>query len=80
MTLFTETMENQTEVEYISIYERPKRPKGRPKGSPLSVEEKRLRAIEVSKKYYYENHEYCKLQQRSYKQASTNSKKEDVYT
>ena len=33
-------MENSTEVEYISIYDRPKRGKGRPKTCTLSDEEK----------------------------------------
>ena len=55
---------------YISIYDRPKKTKGRPAGSRFSVEEKRLRAININKNYYYENHEYCKLQQRSHKQTT----------
>ena len=29
----TPTMENTTEVEYISIYDKPKKGKGRPRGS-----------------------------------------------
>ena len=33
-----QTMGNSTEVEYISIYERPKRPLGRPRGSKYSEE------------------------------------------
>ena len=41
MTLFTSTMENQTEVEYISIYDKPKRGKGRPSLSKYTEEEKR---------------------------------------
>ena len=37
----TQTMEqNTTEFEYISIYDRPKRGKGRPKGSKYTDEEK----------------------------------------
>ena len=39
----TQTMENTTEVPYISIYDRPKRPKGRPKTCKLSDEEKKER-------------------------------------
>ena len=36
-----QTMEtNTTELEYISIYDRPKRGKGRPKGSKYTDEEK----------------------------------------
>ena len=34
-------MENTTEVEYISIYDKPKRARGRPSGSKYSDEEKR---------------------------------------
>ena len=69
MTLPTQTMENTTEVEYISIYDKPKKPRGRPNTCKLSDEEKRQRAIEISRKHYYDNHEYCKLQQRSYKRS-----------
>ena len=36
-------MENTTEVEYISIYDKPKRPRGRPNTSTLTDEEQRLR-------------------------------------
>ena len=74
MTLPTQTMENTTEVEYISIYDKPKRGKGRPKTYKSSDEEKRQRAIEINRKYYCENHEYCKLQ-RSYKQSIYISKR-----
>ena len=49
MTLPTQTMENTTEVEYISIYDRRK---GRPKGTcKFSDEERRERARLNSKKY-----------------------------
>ena len=34
-------MENTTEVEYISIYDKPKTARGRPSGSKYSGEEKR---------------------------------------
>ena len=40
MTSPTQTMENTTEVEHISIYDKPKKPKGRPKTSKFSDEEK----------------------------------------
>ena len=40
MTLPTQTMENTTEVEYISIYDKPKRGKGRPRVSKYTEEEK----------------------------------------
>ena len=36
----TQTMENTTEVEYISIYDKPKRGRGRPKTCTLTDEEK----------------------------------------
>ena len=36
----TQTMEHTTEVEYISIYDKPKRGRGRPKTCKLSDEEK----------------------------------------
>ena len=60
----THTMENTTEVEYISIYDRPKRGKGRPKTCTLSDEEKRQRKIETAKTYYNDNFEYVRLQKR----------------
>ena len=37
----TQTMENTTEVEYISIYDKPKRGRERPKTCKLSDEETR---------------------------------------
>ena len=40
MTSLTQTMENTTEVEYISIYDKPKRGRGRPTTCKLSDEEK----------------------------------------
>ena len=49
----TQTMENSTEVEYISIYDRPKRSRGRPKTCTLSDEEKRERLRANYKAYYY---------------------------
>ena len=67
----TQTMENTTEVEYISIYDRPKRGKGRPKTCKLSDEEKRQRKIEINRTYYEDNYEYCILRQRLYKQKTS---------
>ena len=49
----TQTMDNTTEVEYISIYDRPKRPRGRPKTCSLSDEEKKER-LRVNYKSYFE--------------------------
>ena len=45
----TPTMENTTEVEYISIYDKPKKGRGRPKTCKLSEEEKRQRKIETNR-------------------------------
>ena len=62
----TQTMDtNTTEFEYISIYDRPKRGKGRPKGSKYTDEEKlwdqgyqqKIIIIEILKKK--ENDIYC---------------------
>ena len=49
---YTHTMENTTEVEYISIYDKPKRGRGRPKTCNLSDEEK-LERLKVNYKAYY---------------------------
>ena len=58
----TQTMECTTEVPYISIYDRPKRPRGRPKASTLTDEEKAQRARGANSRCYYNNHEYYLLQ------------------
>ena len=57
----TQTMENTTEVEYISIYDKPKRGKGRPKTCTLTDEEKRQRKRDIALKHYYGNDEYKQL-------------------
>ena len=62
----TQTMENTTEVPYISIYERPKLPRGRPKTCTLTDEEKVCRKRQDAKRLYYENYEYRRLQQALY--------------
>ena len=67
-------MECTTEVEYISIYDKPKRGKGRPRGSEFSVEEQRQKHIDANSRCYYNNHEYYTLQKRSYKQAMSEAK------
>ena len=69
MNLPTQTMENTTEVEYISIYDKPKRGKGRPKTCKLSDEEKLQRRREANSRCYYNKYEHYSLQKRSYKQA-----------
>ena len=48
MILPTQIMEN-TEVEYISIYDKPKRGRGKPKTCKLSDEEKRERKNAIAK-------------------------------
>ena len=70
----TQTMECTTEVPYISIYDRPKRPRGRPKTSTLTDEEKAQRAREANSRCYYNNHEHYLLQKRSYKQSISKTK------
>ena len=49
------TQTNMTDIEYISIYDKPKRGKGRPKGSQYTDEEKAERARLSTMKYYYNN-------------------------
>ena len=51
----TTTMENRTDIEYISIYDKPKRFKGRPRGSKYTDEEKAERSRLSTMKYYYNN-------------------------
>ena len=71
-------MENTTEVEYISIYDRPKRGKGRPKTCNLSDEEKRLRKREIALKHYYDNWEYKQLYKQIYYKQIAEQKKEQM--
>ena len=71
-------MENTTEVEYISIYDRPKRGKGRPKTCNLSDEEKRLRKREIALKHYYDNWEYKQLYKQIYYKQIAEKKKEQM--
>ena len=79
----TQTMDtNTTEFEYVSIYDRPKRGKGRPKGSKYTDEEKIMRSRISTKDYYNRNIE--KERERHillyYKkeEAKTNSLKKNV--
>ena len=72
----TQTMENTTEVEYISIYDKPKRGRGRPKTCKLSDEEKRQQKRDNATRYHYDNYEYCKMRQRLQKQMVYVSKNE----
>ena len=74
----TQTMENTTEVEYISIYDKPKRGRGRPKTCNLSDEEKRQRKIETAKQYYKNNYEYVRLQKRIWLDKKYEQQKENI--
>ena len=49
------TQTNRTHIEYISIYDKPKRGKGRPQGSKYTVEERAGRARLSTMTYYYNN-------------------------
>ena len=49
------TQTNRTYIEYISIYDKPKRGKGRPSGSKYTDEQKAERARISTMKYYYNN-------------------------
>ena len=60
-------MDNTTEVEYISIYDRPRRGRGRPTTCTLTDEDTRQRTIEINRTYYQDNYDYCVLRQRFYK-------------
>ena len=71
----TQTMECTTEVPYISIYDKPKRPRGRPKTSTLTDEEKAQRKRDIARRYHYDNYEYCKIRQSLREQAAYVSKK-----
>ena len=64
MSSTTQMMNNTTEVEYISIYDRPKRGKGRPKTCTLTEEQKKQRKRDIAKEYYKNNFEYVRLQKR----------------
>ena len=72
---FTPSFKNPDDMpEYVSIYDRPKRGRGRPKTCTLTDEEKKQRNREANKRCYYNNHSYYLLQKRSYKQSKPESK------
>ena len=59
---------NRTYIEYISIYERPKKKLGRPKCTSIFTdEEKLLRRRQANMKHYYNSHDYYKLYNRLHK-------------
>ena len=56
---------NRTYIEYISIYERPKKKLGRPKGTSIFTDEEKLsRRRQANMKHYHNNHDYYKLYNR----------------
>ena len=57
---------------YVSIFERPKKPIGRPKTCKLSDEQKKERARLKSQNYYANNHEYCVKRQFIYDEKKRN--------
>ena len=66
-------MENTTEVEYISIYDKPERARGMPKLVHYQMKKKRQRKIEIAKRCYNNNLEYVRLEKiicldKTYKQ------------
>ena len=67
---------NTTYIEYISIYEKPKKQRGRPTGtSKFTDEEKLIRRRQANLKHYYNNHEYYKLYSRLHKSEIRESQK-----
>ena len=52
---------------YISIYDKPKRGKGRPLSCTLTDEEKAERARIIASKHYYDNYEQVCVKQTIYR-------------
>ena len=62
---FTPSFKNPDDMpEYVSIYDRPKRGRGRPKTCKLPDEEKRQRKLKLAQQYYQHNFDYVRLQKR----------------
>ena len=59
------TQTNRTYIEYVSIYEKPKRGKGRPQGSKYTLGERAERA-RLSTMTYYNNTEQERERSRVY--------------
>ena len=72
----TQAMDNTTEVEYKSMYDKPKRGRIGPKTCKRSDEEKRQRQRDNATRYHYDNYEYCKMRQRLQKQLDSVSRHE----
>ena len=66
-----------TDDVYVSIYDRPKRGKGRPKSS-MTDEEKAQRKREIALKHYYDNWEYKKLYKQIYDKERAGKKKQNM--
>ena len=61
-----------TDDVYVSIYDRPKRGKGRPKSS-LTDEEKAQKKRDNYKRWYAENSEYVLLKKKLIREAQRNT-------
>ena len=61
-----------TDDVYVSIYDRPKRGKGRPKSS-LTDEEKAQKKRDNYKKWYDENWEYVLLKKKIIREVKSNT-------
>ena len=61
-----------TDDVYVSIYDRPKRGKGRPKSS-LTDEEKAQKKRDNYKRWYAENSEYVLLKKKLTREAQRNT-------
>ena len=71
---------NRTYIEYISIYERPKKKLGRPKGTSIFTDEEQLlRRRQANMKHYYNNHDYYKLYNRLHKAEIREGKQNTYY-
>ena len=76
---FTPSFKNPDDMpEYISIYDKPKRGRGRPKTCKLSDEEKRIRNCQAALRCYYNNHEYYKLSKRIREKEKYDAKKKNI--
>ena len=67
-------MENTTEVEYVSIYDKPKRGRGRPKTCKLSDKEKEILRAHYKAYYYADPERERARKRREYAQNKVNSK------
>ncbi len=57
---------------YISIYDRPKRGKGRPKCDKTDEEQKEIKRT-IALKHYYDNYEYKHFQNTLYREKNKNT-------